>query len=305
VTSGASPPKASQAAVAGSAVAAVVVVAVRPAAAAGTVAVAAPGAAVEAATVEAVAETAASPLASPMAAGDAAVSVEPGSYSAPPTKDPSPRRRLRDLSSSRSWLLHEVAASSAFFFPEGAGPPWLDPPGLGSARWWLSGEVPGIRIPLLGSPLTCQTARPPSSRVGSDALTAVRIAWSSYKALIPLGSTSSSGAYALPVIARIRTSSSTLDRSEPAPCMILLQSFTPVNMQAILDHCCRGAMRRLRKSPSTIINIRPPLARVWTRSSTRSSSAGRDGLAFQLLRSRRGPSVGSSRRSLASVMAMT
>jgi hypothetical protein len=123
--------------------------------------------------------------------------------------------------------------------------------------------------------------------------------------LDPLGSTSDSRAYASPVITRIRTSSSVPDRSEPAPRMILLQSFIPVNMQAILDRCCRGAMRRLRKSPSTIMDVRPPLARVLTRSSTGSSSAGRDGLSFQQLRSRRDASVGSSRRSLASVMAMT
>jgi hypothetical protein len=64
-------------------------------------------------------------------------------------------------------------------------------------------------------------------------------------------------------------------------------------------------MRRLRKSPSTIIDVRPPLARTLTRSSTGSSSARRDGLAFQLLRSTRGPLVGSLRWSLASVVAMT
>jgi hypothetical protein len=76
-------------------------------------------------------------------------------------------------------------------------------------------------------------------------------------------------------------------------------------MQAILDPCCRGAMRRLRKSPSTIMDVRPPFARFLTRFRTGSSSAGSDGLAFQVLRSLRGPSVGSSRRSLASVLAMT
>jgi hypothetical protein len=125
-----------------------------------------------------------------------------------PMKDPSPRRSLRDLSSLRSRLLRELAASDSFSLPEGAGDPWLDPPGLGSARWWLSGEVPGIQISRLGSALTCRTARPPSSRVGSDARIAVRIAWSSHRALIPLGSTSSSRAYASPVIPQIRTSSS-------------------------------------------------------------------------------------------------
>jgi hypothetical protein len=175
---------------------------------------------------------------------------------------------------------------------------WIDAMGL-------SGNAPGIRMPRLGSPLTCRTTSPPSLRVDSDARIAVRIPWSLHRALIPLGSTNSSGAYASPVIPRIRTSSSASDRSVPAPHSILLQSFTPVNMQAILDRCCRGAMQRLRKSPSTIIDVRPHLARTLTRSSTGSSSAGRDGLTFQLLRSRWGPPVGSSRRSLASVMATT
>jgi hypothetical protein len=63
-------------------------------------------------------------------------------------------------------------------------------------------------------------------RVGNDARTVVRIAWSSHRALIPLGTTSDSGAYASPVIDRIRTSSSVLDRSELAPWTILQQLFT-------------------------------------------------------------------------------
>jgi hypothetical protein len=70
-TGGASPPKASQAAVVGPVAVAVVVAAAWPAAAAGVAAVAVPGAAVEAAEVvlvDAVAETATSPLASPAAA---------------------------------------------------------------------------------------------------------------------------------------------------------------------------------------------------------------------------------------------
>jgi hypothetical protein len=167
------------------------------------------------------------------------------------------------------------------------------------------GRGAGDPDPAIGVSPTCQTARPSSSRVGNDARTAVRIAWSSHRALIPLGSTSDSGAYASPVIARIRTSSSAPDRSELAPRTILLQSFILVNMQAILDRCCRGAMRHLKKSPRTTRDVRPPLARVLTRSSTGSSSASRDGVAFQQLRSRRGALVCSSRRSLASVMAMT
>jgi hypothetical protein len=77
-----------------------------PAAAAGAVAVVAPGAAVEveaAAAVAAAAEPAAAPQASPAAsAGDGAVVAEPGSYSAPPPTPsssgawgPAPPRRIR------------------------------------------------------------------------------------------------------------------------------------------------------------------------------------------------------------------
>jgi hypothetical protein len=98
--------------------------------------------------------------------------------------------------------------------------------------------------------------------------------------LIPLGSTSDSGVYVSPVIARIETSNLAWVRSVLGPHTILQQSFDPVYMQAILDRCCRGAMRRLRKSPNTIMDIRPPLARVLTRFRIGSSSSSSDGLAF-------------------------
>jgi hypothetical protein len=113
--------------------------------------------------------------------------------------------------------------------------------------------------------------------------------------LIPLGRTSDSKENASPVIPRIEISSSALVKSVPGPRAILQQSFGPVYMQAILDHCCRGAMRRLRKSPSTIKDVRPPLASYLTRFRTGPIPAGNDGLAFQVLGSLRGPSVGSSR----------
>jgi hypothetical protein len=92
-----------------------------------------------------------------------------------PMKDLSPRPSLHDLSSLQSRLPRELAASDSFPLPEGAGAPWLDPSGLGSVHRGLSGEAPGIWMPQLGSPPTCQIARPPLSRVGSDARTAVRI----------------------------------------------------------------------------------------------------------------------------------
>jgi hypothetical protein len=103
-----------------------------------------------------------------------------------------------------------------------------------------------------------------SSRVGIDARTADLIAWSSHRALIPLRSTSDSRVYVSPVIARIEASSSARVRFVLGPRTILQQSFNPVNTQAILDRCCKGAIRCLRKSPSTIMDVRPPLARVLT-----------------------------------------
>jgi hypothetical protein len=71
--------------------------------------------------------------------------------------------------------LWRSSGSFPFPFPAGSGPPWQDSPGPWTVRCWLSGEVPRIWMPRLGSPPTCQTARPPSSRVGIDARTAVRI----------------------------------------------------------------------------------------------------------------------------------
>jgi hypothetical protein len=176
------------------------------------------------------------------------------------TKEPSPRWSLRDLDLS-SWLLRAVAAPRAssplragvaptlclwrrsgsgsfpFPFPAGVGPPWLDPPGPWLARCWRSGEAPGIWIPRLGSPPTCRTARPPSSRVGIDARTADHNAWSSHRALIPLGRTSDSRLNASPVIVRSDASSSSLEKLVPGPRAILQQSLGPVYMQAILDRC--------------------------------------------------------------------
>jgi hypothetical protein len=144
-----------------------------------------------------------------------------------------------------------------------------------------------------------------SSRVGIDAKTDDRNAWSSHRDLTPLGSTSVSRLNVSPVIPRIATSSSALVKSVPGPHVILQQSFGPVYMQAILDRCCRGAIHRFRKSPSTIRDVRPPFTRFLTRFRTRTSPSGSDGLAFQVLRSLWGLSVGNSRRSLGPSSAMT
>ena len=69
--------------------------------------------------------------------------------------------------------------------------------------------------------------------------------------------------------------------------------------------CFRGAIRHFRKSPSTCSEVRPLSASVLILLSTGSNSDGKDGLALQDWRSEAGPSVGMTRRSLASVVVIT
>ena len=90
-----------------------------------------------------------------------------------------------------------------------------------------------------------------------------------------------------------------------SPRWVLLQSLRPVKLQAGRGRCFRGAIRRFRKSPSTCSEVRPLSASDLILPSTESKSGGRDGLALQDPRSEAGPSVGMTRRSLASVVAMT
>jgi hypothetical protein len=146
-----------------------------------------------------------------------------------PTKEPSPRWSLQDFDPS-GWSFCRCSGAGAFSFPLplGAGP--LGPGTLGpsTACWWRTGVEPGIWSPRLGSPPSCRTARPPSSRVGIDARTDDRSAWSSHRAFTPLGRTRDSGTNASPVIAWIAASSSTLVKSPPGPRVILQQSFSPV-----------------------------------------------------------------------------
>jgi hypothetical protein len=202
----------------GPAAAAEVVVAVEPAATAGavavvaTVAMAGPGAAgntavagpaaaaeMVVAVVASVAETTAAPQTSPAAAAGDGAAAEPGSYSAPITPlssgawGPLPPQRI-----------HHCGGASATCPPRGpyCSESWPPPaPSLCQRvprlRGWtgrsLDRRAGGCRAKHQGS----------SSRVGRDAWIAIRIPWSSHRALIPLGSTSSSGAYASPVICDI------------------------------------------------------------------------------------------------------
>jgi hypothetical protein len=81
--------------------------------------------------------------------------------------------------------------------------------------------------------------------------------------------------------------------------------FGPVNQQ---DRCAllySGVIRLFRKSPTTCIDVRPPVAKVLILSSMGRNSGSRDGLVLQCLRSRAGPLLGRTRRSLASALAIT
>jgi hypothetical protein len=82
-------------------------------------------------------------------------------------------------------------------------------------------------------------------------------------------------------------------------------SFGPVNQQHRRALLYIDAIRRFRKSPTTCINVRPPVAKVLILSSTGRNSGARDGLVLQCLQSRAGPLLGSTRRSLASALAIT
>jgi hypothetical protein len=108
-----------------------------------------------------------------------------------------------------------------------------------------------------------------------------------------------------PVIPPTRTASSSQDRSVPGPRWILPMSFTLVNQQHRRALLYSSAIRRFRKSPTTCIDIRPPIAKPLILSSTGRNSGARDGLVLHYLRSRAGPSDGKTRRSLASVLAIT
>src|SRR6185312_11812145 len=108
-----------------------------------------------------------------------------------------------------------------------------------------------------------------------------------------------------PVTARTRTSKASWVRSLPSPRWVLLQSLGPVKLQVERGRCFRGAIQRFRKSPSTCSEVRPLSASTLILLSTESKSDGRDSLALQDRRSEAAPPVGMTRRSLASVVAIT
>jgi hypothetical protein len=114
-----------------------------------------------------------------------------------------------------------------------------------------------------------------------------------------------SGTKVSPVIPPTRTTSSSQDRLVPGPRWILPMSFAPVNQQHRRALLCIGAIRCFRKSPTTCIDVRPPVAKPLILSSTGRNFGARDGLVLHSLWSSAGPSLGRTRRSLASALAIT
>jgi hypothetical protein len=82
-------------------------------------------------------------------------------------------------------------------------------------------------------------------------------------------------------------------------------SFETVNQQHRRALLYSGVIRRFRKSPTTCMEVRPPVAEVLVLSSTGRNSGARDGLVLHCFQSSAGPSLGRTRRSLASALAIT
>jgi hypothetical protein len=82
-------------------------------------------------------------------------------------------------------------------------------------------------------------------------------------------------------------------------------SLEPVNQQHRRGLPCSGMTRRLRKSPSTCIEVRPPTASSLILSKTGTNSGTKRGFSLRCFRLGLGPSLGRARRSLTSVRAIT
>jgi hypothetical protein len=163
---------------------------------------------------------------------------------------------------------------------------------LGAALegWGPPAGASEIRIPWWGSqPPVWRTATPLSSKVGSVAKIVVLNPRSSQSAEIFCGWIRDSGTKVSPVIPPTRTASSSQDRSVPGSRWILSMSFTPVNQQHRRALLCSGVIRRFRKSPTTWIDVRPPVAKPLILSSTDRNSGTRDGLVLHSLRTSAGP----------------
>jgi hypothetical protein len=82
-------------------------------------------------------------------------------------------------------------------------------------------------------------------------------------------------------------------------------SFETVNQQHRRTLLYSGVIRCFRKSPTTCMEVRPPVAEVLVLSSMGRNSGARDGLVLHCFQSSAGPSLGRTRRSLASALAIT
>jgi hypothetical protein len=74
-------------------------------------------------------------------------------------------------------------------------------------------------------------------------------------------------------------------------------SFEPVNQQDRRGLLYSGAIRCFRRSPTTCIDVRPPVAKTLILSNMGRNSSERDGLVLHCLRLRAGPLLGRMRRS--------
>jgi hypothetical protein len=119
------------------------------------------------------------------------------------------------------------------------------------------------------------------------------------------GSIRDSGTKVSPVIPPTRTASSSQDRSMPGPRCILPMSFGPVNQQHRRGLLYSGMIRCFRRSPTTCIDVRPPMAKTLILSNMGRNSGEREGLLLHCLRSSAGPFDDRTRRSLASVLEIT
>jgi hypothetical protein len=91
----------------------------------------------------------------------------------------------------------------------------------------------------------------------------------------------------------------------PGPRWTRPRSFELVNQHLRRALACSDTIRRCKKSPTTCIDVRPPVARDSILPNMGSNSDANNGLALHCLLSSLGPSLGSMRRSLASVLAIT
>jgi hypothetical protein len=82
-------------------------------------------------------------------------------------------------------------------------------------------------------------------------------------------------------------------------------SFGPVNQQDRRGLFCSGVIWCFRRSPTTCIDVRPPVAKTLILSNMGRNSGKRDGLVLHCLRSSASPLLGRMRWSLASVLAIT